>query len=147
MKDLLRKDVVRQQVKLLKFERYLRSIALVAIIGGLTPGMHAAASTHLERLASAKLVFANVDSTGDVSQLIAATELGLANELRMLLKADSVEERRTIMLSIFERVDNAHQVAEKSAINRAIRLLPNSADGGTPKRPLNVEWLRARLGF
>nr|WP_281722635.1 hypothetical protein [Nitrosomonas nitrosa] len=139
-------QVRREQLKLLRFEKVLRSLAPAAIATGLTVTGIQEAHAQRATLNTASAVFAEMDSESNVSDFITQSVKQMDALIARLSVSNSLQERRSAMLELMEVVDSAHQAAQDSSYRKSVRLIGerrrgNKVDGGTPKVNNNVAWL------
>lgn len=150
MSHLLENTVRREQVKLLRFEKFLRQIAPIVIATGLTAASAEAAHAQLAALDNAKSIFVKLEGGAATSHVIIEAEASLLALISNLSMSVSADVRKSSMLAIMETVDLAHQTAQDASYRQGVRLLgekrsAGKVDGGTPKRSGNADWLAKNL--
>lgn len=148
MTNSVENSVRRQQLQLLKFEKYVQEIVPKVLAAGLSVGALALAQQQLQKLDVVRSQFEeemalNQESSNGLSAVINGVAISL-NKLRV---SESREDREKQLLQIMEHLDRGHFSAEAIALDKRMRLIGHRvsgdklADGGTPKKPPNVAWL------
>lgn len=145
--------VRRQQLILLRFEKYLRTVAPLAISIGLSSAAITEGKNYINDISSARANFTSAMSLDhNASTFLLDVQAELASKFDLLTSSDTLEARQGIMLDLMAAVDRGHKAAESSAMSRGIRLIGQKfadgllVDGGTPKLE-NFGWLTSQLNF
>jgi hypothetical protein len=146
-------EVRKQQLKLLRFEKFLKSVAPVALATGLSAATIAEAQAQVVALSDAKIIFDELDATGAVGAVFDDAQRITMTQLGNLAEGTAPEARRETLASIVAAVDAAHVEAEKTSLYHHIRLIGQrlsgvfKTQGGTPKEdPPNKVWFQALIG-
>ncbi len=145
MSNIYENEVRREQLKLLRFEKYLRAIAPVVLATGLTVSDINQAHANRATLDNATSVFTQLESETGIGDFITIAVREMDELISRLSVTEPLQMRQATMLQLMEVVDHAHQAAQDSAYRNGIRLIGDrrsneKADGGTPKLSANAEW-------
>ena len=145
----LEKSIRIQQVKLLRFERFLLQIAPVVIATGISAHLAMESREHLNGLSDAKSVLSQLEGNTALSSVIEGAENEISRQIGLIEAATEVEDRLEAFKSMLRTVDDAHSVAQEAASKGGIRLIGERVhdalrlQGGTPKEPTLAVLLRA----
>ncbi|MEK7266547.1 MAG: hypothetical protein AAB227_10660 [Pseudomonadota bacterium] len=150
MPHQLENTVRREQLKLLRFEQFLRRIAPIVLATGLTSAGLLQAQSQLATLDVAGSLLAQLESDTRTRDVFAKAESSVAALIPELSASASAGLRQLSLLQIMETVDEAHNAAQEASHRANIRLLGErrrggAVDGGTPKLSDNVGWLLSKF--
>lgn len=150
MSHQLENTVRREQVKLLRFEQFLRRITPIVLATGLTSAGLQEAQSRLATLGGADGLMAQLESDARISHTLTKAETSVAALIFDLSTSASSETRQSALLKIMETVDEAHDAAQAASHGANVRLIGErrrgvAVDGGTPKTSDNAGWLLSKF--